>query len=428
MKRIQKMLIAFTLVTTIFSPIAFAENDEVTNENVPSAVETTQNSKDVFPGKSEQPATNLDTIDTQTNQYTGEKVKDTNSAPKEPTKNQTQQTQPAPVKNTTDDSVNVSSEPVETVNNYFIGTFRLFDRTTGKTLDFLASRAFAYDYKQENPKLIVDQASLNIFLNEMDKYFAGKNSKKIMFASPIKNGKYKISEEIVPTRRIEREQFKQEMMRRIQTADYTLFELPFVDVTVAQVGQGANFGTEISMLSSYLTYYNASDRGRSYNIDITAEAINGTKLAPGEKFHFNSRVKSVDSKLKNAFIIKGDEFVLGLGGGQCQVSTTLFNTVLEAGLKIDHRRNHTLKIHYVPYGRDAMVSNTNDFVFSNNFDNDIYIFYRKAGNSIAFDIYGNPADKKVVKTWVTGLGNSYTLYRTIDGSQAQETFRSFYKD
>jgi len=158
---------------------------------------------------------------------------------------------------------------------------------------------------------------------------------------------------------------------------------------------------------------------------MAGKEINGTKLKHGESFRYNQRIKPISKNLKVAKIILNNEFVDGVGGGLCQVSTTLFNAALEAGLQIDFRSNHTLPISYVPRGRDAMVSDYSDFVFSNSLANDVYITYTKeyTGN-ITFSVYGKKTDKLSPKIWVEGGGLTYTLYRQI-GSKIDK-FSSYY--
>lgn len=123
------------------------------------------------------------------------------------------------------------------------------------------------------------------------------------------------------------------------------------------------------IISSFTTKFDASNYNRSYNIALAAKALNNTLIKPGEVFSFNKRVgpRTAKSGYREAIIIESNVFVPGLGGGVCQVSSTLYNTVLLAGLEITERSNHSLAITYVPLGRDAAVSyGYQDLKFSNN--------------------------------------------------------------
>lgn len=315
---------------------------------------------------------------------------------------------------------------LETVNDYFIGTFRLYDEQTGKTYDFQANKAFTYDYKKPVPPLIVDKSSFDIFVSQIEQHFEVKGEKTVLYPQRVGNSnKYELVQQKLNQKIIDSKKFEQELARRIKVADYTPVKIPFL--STAQLEKKA-LEKEIVLLSQYTTKYNAHDVGRTANVELAAKAIHGTKLAPNEKFYYNSRIQGITPHLRVAKIIVNNEFVDGVGGGLCQVSTTLFNTALESGLQIDHRRNHSLPVNYVPRGRDAMVSNSNDFVFTNNFKNDIYIMYEKsASNAITFKIYGSKEDKKNMNIWVNGGGSNYSLHRKIDGSPVMQTFYSHYQ-
>lgn len=315
-----------------------------------------------------------------------------------------------------------TNNQLETVNNYFIGTFRLYDEVTGKTYDFKASKAFTYDYKQPNPPLVVDDWSFNVFTKEIENFFS-QGSKSVYYPKQLPNSsKFSIEKASIGKKVIDKVKFKEELFRRIKTADYSIMKIPF---TNESINEAKILQSEVVLLAKYSTQYDASNWGRSQNIIMTGKEFNGTKLKPKEAFYFNSRFKPLSGKFKVAKIILDDEFVDGVGGGLCQVSTTLFNAALESGLQIDYRRPHSLPISYVPRGRDAMVSDYSDFVFSNNFPNDVYIMYSEEGSgNITFSIYGKKSDLKTPKIWVEGSGLRFTLYRQI-GSKTDK-FSSVY--
>lgn len=320
-------------------------------------------------------------------------------------------------------AVNNKTGPnLETVNNYYIGTFRLYDESTGKIYDFQANKAFTYDYKKKNPTLKVDEWSFKVFTKQIEDYFS-ENVRDMYYPKQIAGtNKYTIEKVTLGKKTIDKDKFKSELSRRIKIADYSIVKIPFVKSTVNTKDIASK---EVVLLSKYSTNYNASDWARSENIMMAGKEINGTKLKHGESFRYNQRIKPISKNLKVAKIILNNEFVDGVGGGLCQVSTTLFNAALEAGLQIDFRSNHTLPISYVPRGRDAMVSDYSDFVFSNSLANDVYITYTKeyTGN-ITFSVYGKKTDKLSPKIWVEGGGLTYTLYRQI-GSKIDK-FSSYY--
>ncbi|MEG3071375.1 MAG: VanW family protein [Candidatus Syntrophopropionicum ammoniitolerans] len=97
-------------------------------------------------------------------------------------------------------------------------------------------------------------------------------------------------------------------------------------------------------------------------------------------------------------MIVNNELVDGLGGGVCQVSTTLYNSVLLANLEIVERYNHSMPISYVPIGRDAtVVYDALDFKFSNNTADYLYLKSYIGSGQITINIYGNTTYKKDVR-------------------------------
>lgn len=164
-------------------------------------------------------------------------------------------------------------------------------------------------------------------------------------------------------------------------------------------------------LVSFTTKYNPGKVGRSQNLATACKKIDSTILMPGDVFSFNKIVgpRNEATGFKNAIIFSNGEEIEGVGGGICQVSSTLFNCVLLSGLEVVQRRNHTLKVHYVPIGRDAMVSyGSQDFKFKNNNKNPIVIFANIGSGQMNIEIWGNSNDfKKCEITSTTGDGGYY---------------------
>jgi len=147
-----------------------------------------------------------------------------------------------------------------------------------------------------------------------------------------------------------------------------------------------------ALLASYTTTFDAGDAGRSYNIGVAAGALDGMLIPPGDSFSFNEVVgpRSSDYGYKNAKVIINNEFVDGLGGGVCQVSSTLYNAVLLANLEILERSSHSLPVFYVPPGRDATVTFEGiDFRFRNSSPRYIYLKTLVKPGRITVKIYGN---------------------------------------
>ncbi|WP_138753672.1 VanW family protein [Paenibacillus sinopodophylli] len=108
-------------------------------------------------------------------------------------------------------------------------------------------------------------------------------------------------------------------------------------------------------IMSFSTDFKTSAEGRAYNVTVTAEALNDWELAPGEVFDYNKLIKRAEElyEYREAPVILNGKLVPGIGGGICQVSSTLYNAALRAGLEIVERRNHSLPVAYLPIGQDA---------------------------------------------------------------------------
>lgn len=159
------------------------------------------------------------------------------------------------------------------------------------------------------------------------------------------------------------------------------------------------------LIARYSTRFDAGQAGRTYNIRVAAAALDGQLIAPGDVFSFNRVVgpRSSETGYKSANVIINNELVPGVGGGVCQVSSTLYNAVLLANLEIVERSNHSLPVSYVPIGRDAtVVYGAVDFKFTNNTDFHIYMKSEVTGNNLTVKLYGNTEKNPRVElsSWV----------------------------
>ncbi len=149
------------------------------------------------------------------------------------------------------------------------------------------------------------------------------------------------------------------------------------------------------MRASATTDFSTSTSARKYNVKKGAGLINGTVLAPGDVFSTNDTLGTRTSgngwKMANAY--ESGAVVPQAGGGVCQLSTTLYNTVVKADLEVVSRRNHSMPVHYIKEGLDATINsvgNIIDFQFKNNTASDIIIIGYTEGNKLTFEIWGVP--------------------------------------
>lgn len=144
-------------------------------------------------------------------------------------------------------------------------------------------------------------------------------------------------------------------------------------------------------LGTYTTSYKTSNSNRAGNIARGAELINGTVLYPGDTFSAYEAVSPFTTA--NGYYMAGSylngETVDSMGGGICQVSTTLYNAVIRAELEVTERSGHSMPVSYVDPAADAAIAGTyKDLKFTNNTDAPIYIEAYTSNKTITFTIYG----------------------------------------
>lgn len=144
------------------------------------------------------------------------------------------------------------------------------------------------------------------------------------------------------------------------------------------------------LLAAYTTRFSESNGARAHNIRLACRKIDGYKILPNGQFSFNAVVgaRTKERGFLDAAIIRDGEFVPGTGGGVCQVSTTVYNAALRAGMDITEVRAHSLRVGYVPPSFDAMVSSASDLKFVNPKVTPAVIRARAEAGEITVEIYG----------------------------------------
>ena len=178
------------------------------------------------------------------------------------------------------------------------------------------------------------------------------------------------------------------------------------------------------LLGTFNTKYDASNTSRTTNLRLASNKINGTVLMPGETFSYNKVVgeRTIAAGYKEAAIYAGGKVVDGLGGGICQISSTLYNAVIYANLDIVSRSNHMFVTSYVSAGRDAtVVYGSIDFKFKNNRNYPIKINSSVKNGIAKIDIYGIKEEVEYtvdIKTSIIG-SIPYTTVYTEDPNMAE---------
>jgi vancomycin resistance protein YoaR len=151
------------------------------------------------------------------------------------------------------------------------------------------------------------------------------------------------------------------------------------------------------VVGSYTTSYGGVPN-RLYNVQLVARLIDNTLIAPGKEFSFNGTTgeRGPDKGFRIAPVIINGELQNALGGGVCQVSTTVFNAAYESGLPITSRTNHALYISHYPQGRDATVNYPDiDLKFVNDTDHWLLLRTFASSSTLTVNLYGTPQDRRV---------------------------------
>ncbi len=165
-----------------------------------------------------------------------------------------------------------------------------------------------------------------------------------------------------------------------------------------------------NLRGSFYTTFNSEITNRSNNIAIASKMFDGLVMGVGEEFSFNSITgrRSQEKGYMPAKIIVDKKYVEGFGGGVCQVSTTLYNALLLAGLEIKEVHSHSLISSYVNMGFDAMVNfGSADLRWVNNTDTTLFVQSFVAGNQIHFNIYGTKQPNKFTYKRVTEIEKKF---------------------
>jgi vancomycin resistance protein YoaR len=194
-----------------------------------------------------------------------------------------------------------------------------------------------------------------------------------------------------------------------------------------------DFDKVSDLLATFTTSYTSSGTARSANVDNGAKLVNATVVLPGETFSTYETISPFS--VENGYYLAGSylqgQVVDSLGGGICQVSTTLYNAVLRAELEVTERHNHSMIVGYVDPSADAAIAESagKDFTFVNTTDAPIYIEGVTSGKKITFSIYGHetrPSNRKVEYKSVTltttePTGAKFVLDGTLLFGQQKQT-------
>ena len=188
-------------------------------------------------------------------------------------------------------------------------------------------------------------------------------------------------------------------------------------VTISQIGSEA-FPDQLSI---FTTRYDVSDVNRTTNLRIACQKIDGKVVMPGDTFSYNQTLgpRTAAAGYRNAKVYEAGQVVDGIGGGICQISSTLYNAVLMANLEIVERRNHQFVTSYLPAGRDAtVVYGMTDFKFKNTRQYPIRVTASEKNGIATVGIYGIKEENEYTFSFSTKTVASipYTVKYVEDGT------------
>lgn len=190
--------------------------------------------------------------------------------------------------------------------------------------------------------------------------------------------------------RVDRDKLLYEINKGLQQSNDVNLQITTIPVEPKLKESDIKKATKLQ--ASFTTNYQSSNADRKNNIKLASSELNGTMVKAGEEFSFNSTIgkRTAERGYKEANIIKDGKFVKGLGGGICQVSTTLYNALILANVNVTEAHPHSLPVSYVSPAMDAMVSWGNaDLKFKNTTTLPIFIVSVANGSNLTFKIYGD---------------------------------------
>ncbi|WP_066186451.1 MULTISPECIES: VanW family protein [Gracilibacillus] len=190
---------------------------------------------------------------------------------------------------------------------------------------------------------------------------------------------------------LDKKAFKKQFYAYFIESKSATLEVPVLEI-YPKVDSELLANVRMQKIGQYVTYFNANNQNRTHNIQLSAEAVDNYVIFPNEIFSFNEVVgeRTVERGYKRSTVIVKGELAEDVGGGICQVSSTLFNAVDGAGLEIVERYAHSRRVKYVPPGRDATVSwHGPDFRFQNMYNQPILIRSKRYEGTVVITLHSS---------------------------------------
>lgn len=281
---------------------------------------------------------------------------------------------------------------VDDLNSYNVSLqLSAADKSKKITTEMLKNCLLVVRDNENNSKLIWELNKLNIQnqLQEIaEEIKTSPQNAKLTFA----NGIVSVTKDAVNGKKIDIDQGINLVISAI-TQKQTIVNLPVVTIPAEVTRENFNTLGIKEIIGTASTTFKGSSTNRIHNVANGASILNGSVVKPGEEFSTAAVMGDVSDTtgFVPELVIKGDKIVPEFGGGLCQVSTTLFRSVLNAGLKVTERQNHSYRVGYYepPVGLDATVYFPHpDFRFINDTANYILVQSKVENIKITFELYG----------------------------------------
>jgi len=249
-------------------------------------------------------------------------------------------------------------------------------------------KAVALDYIFPNLTKKIDSIAKNVYIAPKD---------AVLKINPQSENVFIVSQEIVGTE-LDKKSLIDQICHDFISNKKMQFQLPTKSILPTKTKN--DYEKFTNLRADFSTNISSSSESRKHNIKNALKSLNKIEIAPNEIFSFNKIVgkRTPENGYREAKIIVNNEFVEGVGGGVCQVSSTLYNSALLAGLEIIEANKHSKQVGYVKYGFDAMVNfGSSDLKFRNNTNEKLTIITNYSSSTARIRIFGEHAHNTFYK-------------------------------
>ena len=209
----------------------------------------------------------------------------------------------------------------------------------------------------------------------------------------LSNGSFNVTNDVVG-KKVNEDKIKEDIKSAFENKNEDIYTVNAEIENVAAKVTADELKKINKKVSTFTTKFGTSDSGRNINIQTATKWLNGVMLMPGDEFSFNGIVgnTTADKGYQPATVIVGTKFEKDYGGGICQVSTTLYNAVMQLNIRSTERHPHNMSVSYVDNSTDAAISyGYQDYKFKNTLSYPIYIEGTTDINNgiLTFNIYSN---------------------------------------